>query len=153
MMSSMWWSILCVKMIDTQETQIFGQTLLSVCLLVYFLDEINIWIIIWIKQTTLPSVDKPYPVSWMSESHKKADALGVRRNSSCLTVFELGYQFIFTCPQTQTWIRITPTFPCVSSLPTVDLGTCQPPKSSEPILTINLFLHAFTSFSFFNLLK
>ena len=91
MMISMWWSILCVKMIDTQETHIFGQKLLSVCLLVYFLDEINIWIIIWTKQTTLPIVDKPYPVSWRSESHKKADALGVRWNSSCLTVFELGY--------------------------------------------------------------
>ena len=98
----MWWSVLCVKMIDAQETQIFGQTLLQVCLLVYFLDEINIWISIWIKQTTLPSVDKTYPVSWRPESNKKADLWGWGRIPSAWLF--LSWDIMFSYLHTYTWV-------------------------------------------------
>ena len=118
-----------------------------------FLDEINVWV------GRLGKADCPPQGGWASSNPTKAwvELQGcVRENSLSLpNCFQAGTSNF--CLQTQAWTGIyTIGFLCsqvfrlrqqlylwlpwVSSLPTADLGTCQPPNHVSQFLIINLNL-------------
>lgn len=88
----------------------------------------------------------PYPISWRPDWNKKLPLLGMREDSSCLLAFTLG-TWAFFLPLDYNWnissswvsnplalrLEVCHQLLWVSSLPTADLKTCQPPWLHESV--------------------
>ena len=78
---SVWWLVFCVYLIGPQGHQIFGKKAFLVLLWGCFFDEINKETCRLSKQTALPKVGRPCPISWRLEQNKKADPPLSKRES------------------------------------------------------------------------
>ena len=149
----MGWLILCVTLTSPWGVQIFGQTLFWVFLWGCFWMRLTFERVGWIKQTALPLVGGPHPVSWNLNETKSWPWLSRREFvlPDCLwtgtTAFlAFGHKWkcfpgLWACqpldgsPGAQAFRLILEWF-CISSLMThpIDLGPCHWPSWQEPIL-------------------
>ena len=100
-----WWLILCVNLAGPQSAQLFGQTLLWVCVWGCFGMRLTFEFLDWIKQIALPVVGGPHSISWRSNRTKRL-ALWVRKFSSAW--LPSSWTLVFSCLQTWTEIGALP---------------------------------------------